>query len=248
MQIGVLQCDNVRSSLSPKYGEYPQMFETALLATENKDSLTFRTYKAHEGLLPECIEECDAYIITGSRYSVLDTEILWINQLQHFIVRLNKAMVKTIGFSFGHQIMAVAMDGKVERVDNGWQIGVHETRVIHPVDFMKPKAESFNIPMFCEDQIVKIGETGTVLAEAKCCRYAMVQYGTNMLSMQGHPEFSLEFSKALLNVRQEEFPHKRFDNGMTSFSEKALDGELLFTWIMRFLQQDNTASDKVTEN
>lgn len=238
MQIGILQCDNVRSSLSPDYGEYPEMFEKALSrinnATDNNNLLTFRVYCAHEGIFPDTPEECDAYLITGSRFSVLDIDELWIHQLQNFIVRLNKAMIKTIGVCFGHQIMAIAMGGKVERADCGWQIGVHTNNITQTADFMTPPASTFNIAMFCEDQVVKVGDTTTVLAEAKHCEYAMLQYGDHMLSVQGHPEFSVAFAKALLNVRQEEFPRKRFEIGTTSFTEQTLDGDLVFKWFFNF--------------
>lgn len=243
MQIGILQCDNVRSTLSPLHGEYPQMFEAAFHAVESPDEipLSFTTYAAHNGVLPEALDECDAYVITGSRFSVLESEELWINQLQNFIVRLSKANIKTIGVCFGHQIMAIALGGKVERADCGWQIGVHENQIVHYADFMQPKTGAFHVPMLCEDQVVKVGETATVLAEGKNCEYAMLQYGENMLSLQGHPEFTLDFAKALLTVRQEEFPKKRFNDGIESFSETALDGELLFIWFLRFFTQDLAA-------
>lgn len=218
------------------------MIEQGFATLGEPNSFTFRVYRAHDGILPDCVDECEAYIITGSRYSVLDTEALWIHQLQNFIVRLNKAAIKTIGICFGHQVMAVAMGGKVERADCGWQIGVHRARITQTAAFMQPDAEQFHLAMLCEDQVDKVSDNAVVLAAAPCCDYAMLMYGEHFLSTQGHPEFSPEFAKALLNVRQDEFPSKRFDNGMASFSAHALDGELLFAWFSRFLLQGYRAS------
>lgn len=243
MQVGILQCDNVRSSLSPNYGEYPSMIERGFAQHSETQAWTFRTYRVHEGVLPEHVDDCDAYVITGSRHSVLDADELWIHQLQNFIVRLNKAKIKTIAMCFGHQIMAIAMGGKVERADCGWQIGVHRTQVLKTTHFMQPPAEYFHLAMLCEDQVDKVGETATVLAATEQYGYAMLMYGEHFLSTQGHPEFSQEFAKALLNVRQEEFPTKRFENGMASFSELALDGELLFAWFTQFLLQVSSPTD-----
>lgn len=237
MQIGILQCDNVRSSLSPEYGEYPEMIEQKFAKLGKPQSLQFQIYRTHEGVLPDSVDECEAYIITGSRHSVLDTDELWIHQLQNFIVRLNKAKIKTIGICFGHQVMAVAMGGKVERADCGWQIGVHRTRVLHEASFMRPYAEYFHVAMLCEDQVDKIAGEVTVLATTPKCDFAMLMYGEHFLSIQGHPEFSPEFAKALLAVRQDEFPSKRLDVGMASFSTHKLDGERLFTWFLNFLCQ-----------
>ncbi len=237
MQVGILQCDNVRSSLSEAHGEYPAMIEKGFSGLDDASPFTFRIYPVYEGVLPDQVDECEAYIITGSRYSVLDTEELWIHQLQNFIVRLNKATIKTIGICFGHQIMAVAMGGKVERADCGWQIGVHRSRVLQSKRFMQPSAEHFDLAMLCEDQVDKIPDTATVLAATPQCEYAMLMYGEHFLGTQGHPEFSPHFAKALLNIRQEEFPSKRFDKGIASFSKRPPDGELLFMWFSHFLLQ-----------
>ncbi len=236
MQIGILQCDNVRSSLRPTFGEYPQMFIDGLQSVNDDSPLSFRIYPAFEGVLPDKPEECDAYIVTGSRYSVLDSEVLWIHQLQNFIIRLHKAMIKTIGVCFGHQVIAVALGGKVERADCGWQIGVHKTQVVQHSHFMHPQSDAFHIAMFCEDQVVKIDSNAIVLARTDSCAYAMLQYGEHMMSLQGHPEFTCSYAKSLLTVCQGDFPNRRFELGIKSFTEQPLDSDLLLTWLLHFLR------------
>ncbi len=249
MKIGILQCDNVRSTLSAQYGEYPTMFEDRIRANcDAPDELEFVTYAAHDGMLPTEVDECDAYIITGSRASVLELDEIWIHQLQNFIVRLSKANIKTVGICFGHQIMALAMGGKVERADNGWQIGIHYNEVQEYSDFMDPKTGGFNITMFCEDQVVKPGDDAKVIAKSDKCEYAMLQYGENMLSTQGHPEFTPDFTKALLAACKDDFPAKRFENSLASFDDKELDTNLLFSWFWNFIatnkqkEEPNTAT------
>lgn len=233
MRIGILQCDDVRSSLSPEFGEYPDMIAACL--SQQHESFEFHTYPAHHGVLPESIEECDAYILTGSRHSVFDTDVLWVNGLTNFVVQLNKAEIKTIGICFGHQLIAEVMGGKVERADCGWLVGVHKTLVSQPKSYMKPSQSSFNVAMMCEDQVQKISKEATILASSKQCEYAMLQYGDHMLSIQGHPEFSQGFAKSLLNIRQEELPSKRYQRGSESFSKHRLDSDLVFSWFAHFL-------------
>lgn len=245
MKIGILQCDDVRSSLSPDFGEYSDMIAERLFL--QNETFEFHTYQAHHGILPECVEECDAYILTGSRYSVFDSDVLWINGLMNFVVRLNKAQIKTIGICFGHQIIAEAMGGKVERADCGWVIGVHEATIKQQRSFMQPSKESFHIAMMCEDQVQKIGEEAIILASGPQCEYAMLQYGEHILSVQGHPEFSPDFAKSLLNIRQGELPSKRYERGSKSFSEHSLDSDLVFSWFAHFLA-DNASSDASDKN
>ncbi len=238
MRIGILQCDSVRSTLSETYGEYPEMIESAFSAAD--DSLEFATYPSYLGVLPDAIEECDAYLITGSRHSVFDHDKeLWINPLRDFIVKLNKAKKKLLGICFGHELIADVMGGKVERADCGWQIGIHKAEITKPQDFMEPKTGIFYLPMMCEDQIQSIGEEAVVLAKTPSSPYAMLQYGRHILTTQGHPEFSQDFAKALITLRKDEFPSKRFDKGLASFSDNKVDKELIFTWFTNFLKQED---------
>lgn len=237
MRIGILQCDNVRSTLSESYGEYPDMIKSAFEAVD--DTFTFTSYPTYLGVLPDEINDCDAYIITGSRHSVFDHDkVLWINPLRDFVVKLNKAKIKLLGICFGHQLIADAMGGKVERADCGWQIGVHRAEISHNAPFMEPKTGAFYVPMMCEDQVQSLGDTAEVLASSPNCEYAMIQYESHILTTQGHPEFSQAFAKALINLRQDEFPSKRLAAGLTSFSENEIDSELLFTWFANFLKQN----------
>ncbi|PID66183.1 MAG: GMP synthase [Gammaproteobacteria bacterium] len=242
MRIGILRCDKVRSTLSAEFGEYPHMIEQAFTALNN--TLSFQTYCVDEGQLPECTDECDAYIITGSRHSVFDPDELWINPLRDFIVRLHKAKIKTVAICFGHQLMAEAMGGKVERADNGWQIGVHETTIAQQKTFMQPYMASLYVIMMCEDQIQTLPESATVLATSQDCQYMMLQYDNHFLSIQAHPEFSLDFAKALLNICQDELPAKRLEKGLSSLSEDKINNELIFRWFLNFL----TASDDAGDN
>ncbi len=246
MKIGILRCDKVRSTLSAEFGEYPEMIKQAF--TNIDSELAFQTYHADEGHLPECANECDAYIITGSRYSVFDTDELWINPLRDFIVRLHKAQIKTIGVCFGHQLIAEAMGGKVERADSGWQIGVHRAIIQQQCDFMRPKMAAIYVTMMCEDQIQILPDSATVLAKSQGCEYMMVQYDNHFLSIQGHPEFSLDFAKALVNLCQDDFPAKRLEKGLSSFSENEMNGELLFQWFVNFLQESKTDKEVLTDN
>lgn len=236
MRIGILRCDKVRSSLSNEFGEYPEMIEKAFSAID--DALEFQTYYTDEGKLPDCTDECDAYVITGSRYSVFDSDELWINQLRDFIVRLHKSETKAIGICFGHQLIAQAMGGKVERADCGWQIGVHSGNILAQKDYMQPQASAVHIAMMCEDQIHTIPDNAEVIATSPACEHLILQYNNHFLSTQGHPEFSQDFAKALIHVRQDEFPSKRLEKGLSSFAENELDGSVLFQWFVNFLTQD----------
>jgi len=87
--------------------------------------LRVRTYDATKGELPASVDECDAYVITGSPSSAYDEDV-WIEKLAGFIQRLDEANHPLVGICFGHQIIAKALGGRVGKSDKGWGIGVHE--------------------------------------------------------------------------------------------------------------------------
>lgn len=241
MRIGILQCDDVRSSLSTEFGEYPEMIANQLATID--ETFTFQTYKAHQGQLPEDVDVCDAYILTGSRYTVFDTDALWMNGLSDFIVRLHKANIKTIGICFGYRLLAEVMGCKIERTEAGWLIGVHQATVEVEMPFMQPPAKTFQLAMLSEDQVQTLGENVTVLATSPKCPKMMLQFGENMLGIQGRPEFSVPFAKRLLTLRQDSFPSRRFAKGIASFTQCQPDNQLIFNWFANFIKSEKNTEE-----
>ena len=130
-KIGILRADDVSPELASKYGEYPEMVEDLLVSANlargaEAKSLEFTSYPVNRQQYPSHIDEVDGYIITGSKSSVYDNEP-WIAELHHFIGALHNSNKKTVGICFGHQIIASALGGKVEKADVGWGVGVKAT-------------------------------------------------------------------------------------------------------------------------
>lgn len=241
MRIGILQCDDVRSSLSTEFGEYPEMIAKQLATID--ETFTFQTYKAHRGQLPDEVDACDAYILTGSRYTVFDTDALWMNGLSDFIVRLHKADIKTIGICFGYRLLAEVMGCKIERTEAGWLVGVHQATVEVEKPFMQPPATTFHLAMLSEDQVQVLGDNVTVLASSPRCPRMMLQFGENMLGIQGRPEFSVAFAKRLLTLRQDSFPSRRFTKGIASFAQHQPDNQLIFNWFANFIKSGKNTGE-----
>lgn len=121
MKLGILQCDDVRSSLQPDFGNYASMFE-ALFQQVDK-ALELRFYLVINGQFPQHIDECDAYICSGSKWGANDDD-LWVRQLEDFIRALYTARKGLVGICFGHQLIAKALGGEVEKSPLGWGVGI----------------------------------------------------------------------------------------------------------------------------
>ena len=79
MRIGILLCDEIDAPQRAVHGDYAQMF-MSLLRRADPDA-EFAAYNATRKQLPKQINECDCYLITGSRAGVYD-KLAWIPPLK----------------------------------------------------------------------------------------------------------------------------------------------------------------------
>ena len=93
MKLGVLLCDDVRPELQKRHGNYPDMFATLFGRVDPAVDLHF--YRVIDGQYPAALDECDAYISSGSKFSVND-EVRWISTFEAFIHQLYQQDMKLI--------------------------------------------------------------------------------------------------------------------------------------------------------
>ena len=131
MRIGILKTDSVRAEFQREFGDYPAMFRAMLMASADDIPIEFQDYDVQRGEYPASLDECDAYLITGSRESVYDDKP-WIHRLAQFVRELDAAQHPLVGICFGHQLIAHVLGGETRQADVGWAVGVHETVVVSP--------------------------------------------------------------------------------------------------------------------
>ena len=127
MRLGILQADHVDPENHARFGDYPQMF-VDVLGKGLGEGASVDFFDVRRDQYPKRIGDCDGYLITGSRASVYDDEP-WIARLADFVRELDDAGAKTIGICFGHQLIAHALGGAVDRAPNGWGVGVQTWKV-----------------------------------------------------------------------------------------------------------------------
>ena len=225
--LGVLQADSVLPKFQPAHGNYPEMFEQLL----TRPGVVVKHYNVEEGHYPDALDECDAYLITGSRMSVYDDED-WIRALEAFVVRCDKEKKKLIGICFGHQMVAQALGGKTEPAKAGWGVGVHHySRADAAPDYM----DDFALVASHKDQVTKIPDDATVIASNDFCPVAGMMVGNHMLTFQGHPEFTRDYSLDLMNMRREILGEEVYTRGVASL-EAEPGGDAVADWVFRFLK------------
>jgi len=229
MRTGLLICDHVPDRFRPIAGGYEDMFPALFTG------LQLQPYYVCDGQLPDAVDACDAYLCTGSKYSVYD-DIDWIHRLQDFVRQLHCHRKPFLGVCFGHQLMAEALGGKVERAPVGWSIGAHSFKVTQAEPWMRPCAPAFNVLMLCQDQVQRLPDNSTVLAYAPDCPVGMFRVGDTMLGIQAHPEFIADYNRAIIQDRVERIGAQKVKNGLASFG-LPLHRQMLADWMTAFLRQ-----------
>ena len=242
MKIGILQCDDVQEQLQPEHGNYPEMFINLFHTVD--PTLNFATYRVMESEFPVSINECDTWLITGSRYSVYN-DLEWIPLLEAFICELYQHEKKLIGICFGHQIMAQALGGRIEKSDKGWGVGKSVNKITSTRRWMSPESKNIAILVSHQDQITQLPENTEILASSDFCPFYMLQYSSNFLSIQGHPEFNKDYSQALMESRRNHIPHLIIRKGIESIKKSDIDNKLLSNWIINFLNSSTTGASKM---
>ncbi|PCI63474.1 MAG: GMP synthase [Gammaproteobacteria bacterium] len=235
MKLGILVCDQVQEQLQPEFGDYPEMFKTLLQRVD--ESLEIHCFSAIEHNLPEDINVCDCYITTGSRYGVNDDQI-WIRELEDFIRALYKAGKGFVGICFGHQLIAKSLGGLVDKSSKGWGIGIAFSNVTNQKNWMLPVKKQLALVVSHQDQIIKLPPQAEVLASNDFCPYSMIKVGVSFIGIQGHPEFSRQYSLALINSRRDRISASVIDAASATLTHQT-DDVISMKWLINFLKQVN---------
>ena len=234
MIIGILEADPALEPLRDEFGNYVSMFQDLLNEGAEGRELDFRVYNVLDCQYPSDLDECDGYIITGSRASVYDDEE-WIHKLNQFVVQLHEAKKKLVGICFGHQLVAHALGGKAEAAEVGWCVGVHISRVHETTDYMLPDEQEISLLVSHKDQVTELPDGAKLLASSDFCLNAMFQVDNHILTFQGHPEFAKGYSRGLLELRKELIGLDKYAEGIASL-DKATNEKSVARWVLAFIE------------
>ena len=214
MKIGILQAGHSPPELAEKFGNYDEFFKRLLAG----NSFEFSSYLVVDGVFPADIQEADGWLISGSKFGVYEAHE-WIARLEDFLRAAFAAGKPMVGICFGHQILAQALGGKVEKFEGGWSAGVESYQ-------LDGYSEDVTLLSWHQDQIIERPTQARVVGRSAFCQYAALAYGDQAYTIQPHPEFEADFVAELIEARREVLPPEIAQKAVNSLARKTSSAEV----------------------
>lgn len=230
-RLGILQAGRAPQELIGEFPDYHHMFEILL----GRDAFDYLHWAVLDGDFPTDANAADAWLITGSRHGAYDP-LEWIPPLEALIRDIHSNGLPMVGICFGHQIIAQALGGKIEKFDAGWSVG----RVNYQLDptFFDFTTDDLSTPLlaFHQDQVIQPPANALTVGSSDFCRHAALAYDSSILTIQPHPEFSADYLERLLDVRGEILPNTVQNRARSSLAEP-VHAESIASTLRLFLNQ-----------
>ena len=226
MDIGILRTGGPPGDLASRFGQYDGMLARLL-----GPGFAPRVYDVTAGELPPRPDAHPAFLVTGSPAGVYEP-LPWIAPFLDFL-RQAKGKSKLVGICFGHQAMAEAYGGRVEKSERGWAAGLQDYELAERAPWMgeEPPAR-IAVPVSHQDRVTVAPPGARILAHSAFSPFGMLAWGGDALSMQFHPEFEPDYTRALIEHRRSRLPAP--DSSLASL-DRPDDRALVAGWIRTFL-------------
>ena len=237
LKVSILETGKLPQNLENKFGNYPKMFND--LFKQSKLNFEIKTYDLINKDFPINLDNTDLWLITGSSYGVYEN-VPWISKLKNLIKKIYKLKTPLIGICFGHQVIAEALGGKVEKSSKGWGVGVHRyERKLNP-KWSKIIGDYFFGYASHQDQVIIKPENAFCIYGSSFCPNSILCYDNLekpiAISIQSHPEFKKDCLEMIIKRRiGQTIPNKVGNKALDSLTEKT-DNQKIFKPLLSALR------------
>ena len=194
-RINILLCDTFPGRLPDFIPNYESLFMDLFAAVD--EQVSYKIYQTWQYELPSAINTDELYLVPGSLDSAYDNKP-WILALIKWIEHAYRLGAKLMGVCFGHQAIARALGGEVRQYEGGFGAGVRASQVVD--DIMVPYflGQKMHLLYSHHDQVMTLPPDATLCATSDFCKIESFRIGRQVVTFQGHPEFTVAYSRHLL--------------------------------------------------
>lgn len=227
-RIGLLMMGHVDPKSQHVGGDYPELFGSILTPL----GIELVRYDLDAGRFPSDVTECDGWLCSPSRMSTYD-DVPWLGDAESLLRSIVVEEAPYVGICFGHQLLAQALGGMVERSPDGWGVGVRDYEVLSKEPWMTPFTGSLALIGSHQDQVVRMPADAVPLFRSDYCPNGGFAIGERAWTIQVHPEFTPELADHLLAGRIGLIGADRVAAARATLG-RPLDRHLLAQWIAAF--------------
>lgn len=234
MKINILICDTFSGLLPANIPDYQSLFFNLFDGlTEN---IEYKIFKTFEKELPQNLNKDELYIIPGSQSGAYENKD-WIRFLFTFIQEIDKRKIPLVGICFGHQVIAQALGGKVEKSDKGWGIGIRESELLTADALSIFPGGKMQLLYNHNDQVIELPKEAECIATSDFCRYEGFTIGNHILTFQGHPEYTKDYCKYLLENHANNTDQAIIEKALLSLRNMQNMGRIAAKWMLDLVEK-----------
>ncbi len=230
-RLGLLICDEHDPAFVERFGTYEQDFRDMLEGVAPGE-WEYKVWHCAKHELPVFADDCDAWIISGSRAAAYDKDT-WIESLKQFVRQLDQAEAQVLGICFGHQLIHSALGGQVEKYYDGWGLGPYPVILNDDLGILEA-GSSVKILAMHQDQVLNVADDFLTVGSCDFCSNAITRKGQNILTIQAHPEFSDDLFSAICPRIREKAGDERIDAALAELGNPD-DRMLMRALVAKFL-------------
>ena len=235
MKLGILLTDHVMHKLRVKHGDMDDFYEYIFGKVDS--SISLKIFDVVEGVYPKDIDECQGYLITGSRFSVYD-EVDWIKKLKRFVLELHQLKKPLIGVCFGHQLIAQILGGKAKEAEFGWTVGNQTYNFVEDLFWIKKDISSVKLLHSHKDQVTQLPPHAKLIASTEKVPIAMFCIENHIFSHQGHPEFTPDYVLDVATMRRKVLGGEVYRAAADNLKKQTPDNETVARWWVNFFRSN----------